>query len=335
MAQIHDILSEVCLGGHETAAGATVKPFANFNADSDAAELERAIKTKGVDEHAIINVLTKRSNAQRQDVAFAYERRAKKKLEDVLHSALSEPLESVMLGLLKTPPKYDAAEVKKAIKGLGTNEATLIEIMCSRTNKETQDLCKAYQEVYKKEMRKDIEGDTSGDFCKLLCALAKGSRSEATNVIDMDLIDVDARDLYEAGVKRKGTDVGKWITIMTERSIPHLNKVFGRYKSYSSYDMIESINKEVTKDLRNNFVGLVQCIQNTPEFFADKLSQMLSGDLKKDVLTRIMVSRCEIDLLCIRKEFKKKTGKSLQQCIIASTKGDYQKALLSLCGGDD
>uniref|UniRef100_UPI00398E8EE3 little elongation complex subunit 2-like isoform X2 n=1 Tax=Pristiophorus japonicus TaxID=55135 RepID=UPI00398E8EE3 len=337
MAKIHDILSQVCLVDDDAGAGATVKAFVNFNAETDATELVRAIKTKGVDEHAIIDVLTRRSNSQRQDIAFAFERQMKKKLEDVLNSALCEPLKSVLLGLLKTPAKYDASEVKGAIKGLGTNEATLIEILCSRTNKQMQDLCRTYQEVYKKEMKKEIEGDTSGDFRKLLCALVKGSRSEPSNVEDMDLIDTDARELYEAGVKKKGTDVGKWITILTERSIPHLNRVFGRYNSYSCFDMIESIKKEVTKDLRNNFVGLVQCIQSTPEFFADKLSLMLTakGDLKKDVLTRVMVSRCEIDLLYIRKEFKKKTGKSLHQCLTASTKGDYQRALLALCGGDD
>jgi hypothetical protein len=30
--------------------------------------------------------------------------------------------------------------------------------------------------------------------------------------------------LYEAGVKRKGTDVVTWIAIMSERSVPHLQK---------------------------------------------------------------------------------------------------------------
>ncbi|XP_041034552.1 annexin A2-like [Carcharodon carcharias] len=334
MAEIHDILSQVCLGSDDLASGATVKPYAAFNADSDATELERALKTKGVDEHTIIDILTRRSNAQRQDIAFMYERKAKKKLEDALHSGLSEPLRSVILGLMKTPAKYDASEIRGAIKGLGTNEATLIELLCSRTNKQIQEMSKAYQELYKKEMIKDIKDDTSGNFCALLLVLAKGSRSEPSNVVDHELIDSDARELYEAGVKRPGTDIGKWISIMTERSIPHLQRVFGRYKSYSSLDMIESIKHEVKKDLKNNFVSLVQCIQNTSEFFADKLAQM-QKDVKKDVLTRIMVSRSEIDLQYIRKEFKKKTGKSLHQYITASTKGDYQRVLLALCGGDD
>ncbi|XP_051898383.1 annexin A2-like [Pristis pectinata] len=335
MAKIRDLLAEVCLGGDEISAGATVKPFPNFVADSDAAVLLRAIETKGIDEHTIIDVLTSRSNAQRQDIAFAFERLGKKKLEDVLNSVLKEPLKAVILGLLKTPAKYDATEMKKAVKGMGTNEATLIEILCSRSNREIKEMNKVYEELFKKSMLSDIKDDTSGDFSKLLCALAKGNRSEPSNVEDYSLIDSDAQTLNEAVQQKKGMDTAKWISILTERSVPHLKRVFQRYNSYSPKTVSESIKEDLSKDLRCNLLALVQCIQSTPEFFADKLSPITKGDLKRDVLTRIMVSRCEIDLLSIRKEFKKKTGKSLHQCIKAATKDDYERVLLALCGGDD
>ncbi|GCC16470.1 hypothetical protein chiPu_0022219, partial [Chiloscyllium punctatum] len=54
--------------------GATVKPLANFNAEKEAAELDHALKVKGLDEHTLIDILTRCSNAQRQDIAFHYER---------------------------------------------------------------------------------------------------------------------------------------------------------------------------------------------------------------------------------------------------------------------
>ncbi|XP_072409248.1 annexin A2-like [Chiloscyllium punctatum] len=332
--EIHDILSEVCLGSDELSDGATVKPLANFNAEKEAAELDHALKVKGLDEHTLIDILTRCSNAQRQDIAFHYERSTKYKLEDRLQKALSDPLKSVILALMKTPDKYDASEMRGAIKGLGTNEDTLIEILCSRTNQQISDMAASYLELYKKDMIKDVKEDTSGHFAKLLCILAKGNRPDPSNVVDNELIDMDARALYEATAKNCVHDMDKWITIMTERSIPHLRKVFGRYKCYSCYDMLESVEREVKKDLKNNFLGLVQCILNTPAFFAEKLSN-LQGNLKKDILTRIMVSRSEIDLVFIKKEFKKKTGKSLHQFITASTKGDYQRVLLALCRGDD
>lgn len=314
----------------------TVKPYPNFSAEQDAAALETAIKTKGVDEATIINILTKRSNCQRQEIAAAYQKRTKKELASALKNALSGNLEAVILGLLKTPAQFDASELKASMKGLGTDEDTLIEIVCSRTNSELHEIVQAYKEMYKTELEKDIVSDTSGDFRKLLVALAKGKRNENDSIIDFEKIDQDARELYEAGVKRKGTDVTKWITIMSERNITHLQKVFERYNCYSPYDMEESIKKEVKGDLENAFLNLVQCIQNKQEYFADKLYFSMKGKGTRDkALIRNIISRSEIDLGLIKREFRKKYDKSLYYYIQQDTKGDYQKALLTLCGGDD
>lgn len=298
--------------------------------------IETAIKTKGVDEVTIVNILTNRSNEQRQDIAFAYQRRTKKELAPALKSALSGNLETVILGLMKTPAQYDASELKASMKGLGTDEESLIEIICSRTNQELYEINRVYKEMYKTDLEKDIISDTSGDFRKLMVALAKGRRAEDGSVIDYELIDQDARELYDAGVKRKGTDVPKWISIMTERSVCHLQRVFEKYKGYSPYDMEESIRKEVKGDLENAFLHLVQCIKNKPLYFANRLHDAMKGKGVRDkVLIRVMVSRSEVDMLKIRSEYKKNYGKSLYQSILQDTKGDYQKALLYLCGGDD
>uniref|UniRef100_A0A8C2KT48 Annexin n=1 Tax=Cyprinus carpio TaxID=7962 RepID=A0A8C2KT48_CYPCA len=282
----------------------------------------------------IIDVLTKRTYNQRREIAFAYERRAKKDMISALKGALSGSLETVILGLMKSTAQYDASEIKASIKGLGTDEESLIEILCSRSNAELKEIKKVYKELFKKDLEKDVAGDTSGDFAKLLLALAK--RDEPSSIIDYQKIDEDARALYDAGVKRKGTDVKCWISIMSERSVPHLQKVFERYKSYSPYDMQESIRKEVKGDLEKSFLTLVQCFENKQLYFANRLQDaMKSKGAKEKVLTRIIVSRCEVDLKKIRQEFKAHHGKSLYQTIAEHTKGDYLRALLSLCGGDD
>uniref|UniRef100_A0A7N6FLG1 Annexin n=1 Tax=Anabas testudineus TaxID=64144 RepID=A0A7N6FLG1_ANATE len=290
----------------------------------------------GVDEQTIIDILTRRSCDQRREITFEYERIAKKDLTTALKGALSGSLEALILGLMRSTAQFDAAELNASIKGLGTDEETLIEILCSRSNKELVEIKKVYKDMFKKELEKDVAGDTSGDFAKLLLALVQTKRDEPSNVIDYQKIDEDARSLYEAGVRRKGTDVATWITIFSQRSVPHLQRVFERYKSYSPYDMKESIRKEVKGDLEKSFLTLVECFENKQLYFANRLSEaMKSKGAKEKVLTRIIVSRCEVDLMKIRTEFKRQHKRSLYQTIAEHTKGDYQKALLSLCGGDD
>ncbi|XP_067105260.1 annexin A2-B-like [Osmerus mordax] len=338
MSLVSEFLGQLTLnfGGESEPKFPTVVPVTDFDPAKDATRIETAIKTKGVDEQTIIDILTRRSYSQRREIAFEYEKRAKKDMITALKGALSGSLEHVVLGLMKSTAQYDATELKGSMKGLGTDEETLIEIVCSRSNDELMDIKSVYKELFKKELEKEVSGDTSGDFAKLLLALVQTKRDEPTNIVDYEKIDQDSRALYEAGVKRKGTDVATWISIMSERSVPHLQKVFDRYKSYSPYDMKESIRKEVKGDLEKSFLTLVECFENKQLYFANRLSEaMKSKGAKEKVVTRIMVSRCEVDLMKIRTEFKKTHGKSLYQTIAEHTKGDYQKALLSLCGGDD
>ncbi|KAM9854449.1 annexin A2-like [Aulostomus maculatus] len=334
MAMVSEFLGQLCLNtGSLEPKYPTVVPALDFDSDTDAARIDTAIKTKGVDEQTIIDILTKRTYSQRRDIAFAYERRVKKDMIAALKGALSGSLESVILGLMKSTTQYDASEIRGAIKGLGTDEETLIEILCSRSNSELVEIKQVYKEWIKKDLDKDVAGDTSGNFAKLLLALVQTKRDEPSAIVDYEKIDEDARKLFEAGVKNKGTDVATWISIMSERSIPHLQKVFQRYKTYSPYDMEESIMKEVKGDLQKSFLALVQCFTNKQLYFANKLHDaMKSKGAKEKVVTRIIVSRCEVDLKKISSEYKTHYGQSLQKTIMEHTKGDYQKVLLSLCG---
>ena len=51
-----------------------------------------------------------------------------------LKKELSGNLEDAVLALFYTPVEYDVEQLKKAMKGMGTDEGTLIEIIASRAN---------------------------------------------------------------------------------------------------------------------------------------------------------------------------------------------------------
>ncbi|XP_028270747.1 annexin A1a [Parambassis ranga] len=311
----------------------TVTPAPHFNPSADAAVLDKAIKAKGVDENTIIETLVKRSNDQRQQIKGAYQQAYGKPLELALKNALKGDLEDVVLGLLKTPAQYDAQQLKLAMKGLGTDEDTLIEIMASRNNRQIMDIKKTYKEEYKKDLEDDIRSDTSGEFKTALLALCKASRTEG---VSEQLIDSDARALYEAGEGRKGKDCSVFIEILTTRSATHLRQVFERYTKYSKVDVAKAIDLEMKGDIESCLTAVVKCAGSRAAFFAEKLYLSMKGKgTRKEILTRIMVSRSEIDMKRIKEEYKKNYGKTLYQDILDDTKGDYEKILLALCGGEN
>uniref|UniRef100_A0A665UT77 Annexin n=1 Tax=Echeneis naucrates TaxID=173247 RepID=A0A665UT77_ECHNA len=303
----------------------TVTAAPNFSPSGDAAVLDKAIKAKGVDENTIIEILVKRSNGQRQQIKQAYQQASGKTLEKALKDALKGDLEEVVLALLKTPAQYDAQLLKQATKGMGTDEDTLIEILASRTNREILDIKTAY-----KNGRTCLGWfNTVTSFC--LC-LSQASRTEG---ISEQLIDSDARALYEAGEGRKGKDCSAFIEILTTRSALHLRKVFERYSKYSKVDVAKAIDLEMKGDIESCLTAVVKCAGSRPAFFAEKLYLAMKGKgTRKNILTRIMVSRSEIDMKRIKDEYKKNYGKTLYQDILDDTKGDYEKILLALSGGE-
>ncbi|KAG8144836.1 hypothetical protein E2320_013248 [Naja naja] len=247
------LCKEALLGPHSLppSAYATVKAYGNFDADRDALTLETAIKAKGY------RFCLPAENKEGTKAGTPAPRiPLGKELSAALKSALSGHLETVILGLLKTPAQYDASELKAAMKGLGTDEDTLIEIICSRTNQELANINRVYRE---------------SKLAELL-----GRRNEDCSVVDFELIDQDAR-------------VNKYSLLL-----------FERYKSYSPYDMLESIKKEVKGDLENAFLNLA----------GGGFNSQGKGTRDK-VLIRIMVSRAEVDMLKVKSEFKRKYGKSL------------------------
>ncbi|NWR94382.1 ANX12 protein, partial [Furnarius figulus] len=312
-----------------------VQSYPDFDPSADVFALERAITVKGVDETTIIDILTKRTNAQRQQIKAAYQQTKGKCLEEALKKVLKSHLGDVAVALLKTPAQFDAEELRASMKGLGTDENTLTEILVSRNNNEIKEANRYYNEVLKRDLTQDIISDTSGDFQKALVALAKADRCEDPHVND-ELSDNDARDLYEAGEKRKGTDINVFINVLTTRSYPHLRSVFQKYRKYSKHDMNKVLDLELKGDIENCLTALVKCATSKPAFFAEKLHLAMKGvGTRHKDLIRIMVSRHEVDMNEIEGYYKRLYGTSLRQAIMDELKGDYENILVALCGSDN
>ncbi|XP_061127549.1 annexin A6 isoform X3 [Syngnathus typhle] len=317
----------------------TVFPYSNFDPAADAQALRKAMKGFGTDEDAIIDIVAHRSNAQRQEIRQTFKSLLGRDLMKDLKSELSKNLERLIIGLMLTPAEFDAKMMMKAIEGAGTDEHALIEILVTRNNEEIQAMNAAVQEAYKQSLETAIQSDTSGHFCRILVSLVQGAREDGP--ADYERANTDAQELADACNADSDDRVMKFMSVLCTRSFPHLRKVFQEFVRFSNKDIEQIIKKDMSGDVKNAFYAIVRSVKNQPSYFADRLYKAMKGLGTDDrALIRIMVSRSEIDLFNIRKEFKETQDTSLHEFIkvetmIGDTSGDYRKTLLVLCGGED
>lgn len=312
-----------------------MKAASGFNAAEDAQKLRKAMKGLGTDEDAIIDVLAYRNVSQRQEIKTAYKSTIGRDLVSDLKSELSGNFEKVILGMMMPTVLYDVSELKRAMKGAGTDEGCLIEILASRTPQEIRRINEVYQREYGRTLEDDICSDTSFMFQRVLVSLSAAGRDEGNHLND-ELVRQDAKDLYEAGEQKWGTDEVKFLSILCSRNRNHLLHVFDEYRRISKKDIEQSIKSETSGSFEDALLAIVKCLRNKSAYFAERLYKSMKGlGTDDNTLIRIMVSRSEIDMLDIREHFKRNYGKSLYSFIKDDTSGDYRKVLLILCGGDD
>ena len=76
------------------------------------------------------------------------------------------------------PIDFDCFSLRSAMKGLGTDEDTLIEIIGTRPNSILKKIIERYSKLIEgRDLISDVKGDTSGSFRKLLVSILQTQRS--------------------------------------------------------------------------------------------------------------------------------------------------------------
>lgn len=304
----------------------------NFNPSQDAAALRKAMKGFGTDEQAIIDILCSRSNWQRQMISDTFTRELGRDLVKDLKSELGGKFEDVILGLMLPPVNYLCKQLHKAMDGIGTNEKALIEILSSQNNEQMHHIVKVYEEMFNRPLVEHVCTETSGDFRRLLTLIITGTR-DAPGTVDPDLAVMQAKQLYDAGEGKMGTDESVFTKILAHASFDQLEYVFEEYKKLTGRTIEQALKAELSGDFYDALSAIVECIQMAPHFFAKRLFEAMDGLGTDDTtLIRIIVSRSEIDLQNIKDEYEQMYNKTLTSAVKSETSGDYKKALCALIG---
>ncbi|KAL5549315.1 hypothetical protein UlMin_004546 [Ulmus minor] len=248
-----------------------------------------------------------------QKACKAYEQLYQEDLVKRLESELSGDLERAMYRWILDPEDRDGVLANLALKKIKKEYGVIIEIACVLSAEQLLGVRRAYQCRYKRSLEEDVAANTTADMRKLLVSLVSTYRYEG-NEVNTTLAKMEADILYGA-LKANSINYEEIIRILTTRSKAQLMATFNRYRDdhcTSLTKCLRNIDDEFQKALRTT----IRCIKDPRKYFEKVLSNAMKGmGTDEDTLTRVIVSRAEMDLNEIKELYYKRNCVCLDHAV--------------------
>lgn len=229
--------------------------MSGFDASTDGDILRAAMKGFGTDEQAIVDILTTRSNEQRQQIARYFTNTLGRDIIEDLKSELGGKFEDVIVALMMPATEYLCKQLNKSMTGMGTNESTLVEILCTKSNEEVAQLVRTYEDMYDRPLAEHLCSETDGYFRRLMTLIITGVRDES-GAFDVDAAREQASALWAAGEAKLGTDEEVFNRIFSHSSFAQLRLVFEEYKALSGQTIEQAIKHEMGGELKEAMMAI-------------------------------------------------------------------------------
>ena len=297
----------------------------------DAAAIRKAMEGFGTDEDALIKIVANRSNAQRQKIKEEYKTAYGRDLISDLKSELRGKLEDAMVALFTESIEYDADSLNRAMKGAGTDEDAVIEIITSRPNWMLKKIKEKFKQKYNKELESAVKSDFHGDLERLLVSILQCKRSENNNPNQSECANL-AKELFDAGEKKWGTDSSIFNKIFTGCSPTEIACIAREYHKISGHTILDGIDKEFSGNTKKALRSIVYALISPSEYFATRVQDAIKGFGTNDhLLIRVLITRDEIDMPQIKQYYKQLYGNDMVEDIKKDIGGEYRKLMVELC----
>ncbi|RXG69799.1 Annexin B9 [Armadillidium vulgare] len=194
-------------------------------------------------------------------------------------------------------PAEDAEVLRKAMKGLGTNEKDITRILTRRSLNQRTKIQEKYQQIHGRDLVKDLEKELSGIFEKVILSLMK-----PLPLFFAEQLKNATKELSKKLLKRNTTNPLK--RIVCKETGGQFEKLLMSILSFCRDDSASS-----------------------PSAVADELT---SDDIKEDDIRRIVTSYTFRFLKKVFEEYQDKTGEEFEKLVDKKCKGDSKKAFKAI-----
>lgn len=291
--------------------------------DEELTKFGSALKSK--DENTITEITMNHSNADRVKLRSDYKAKFNRELLDDLKKYTSSDLSTLLISIYRDPVEYDAELLYRAMKGIGTDDDIVIEVISFRSFERLSQIKQKFQELYGNDLVKEIESETSGEYRTALKNLLETERSKNQNP-DLDNCKKIAEELNNA-------NESVFVKYFTSLSTEELILVGKEYHKAYKKNLVQLVESKTSGDLQKLLKNIMYGLISPSEYFARQIATAVKGVGTNDTqLIRSVVSRADEDMKLIKRYYKKLFQKEMAEEVKADTSGNYQKILLFLIG---
>jgi annexin A7/11 len=293
------------------------------------------MKGFGTDEATLISVLAPLDPLQMASVRDAYTRHINRDLYKDVKSETGGYFEQGLLAIIEGPLSNDAELVREAVKGLGTKEWLLNDILLGRSNADLHEIKNAYQRKHNRSLQRDVEDDLSAETKNLFTRVISATRHEESHPVDPQLVDNEVRSIHGSTAGRVINNVAEICAIFSKSSNNELRAISHAFHQRYHTDLDKHIEKNISGHMRDALLHILRTATDPALRDAIALEEAMAGAGTKDfkLVTRIVRlhwNRGHLDQ--VKKAYQHHYRKDLRQRVQGEVSGDYQKLMLALLG---
>lgn len=218
-------------------------------------------------------------------------------------------------------------QLHNAIKGLGTDEATLIKVAVEHPLKIRLKIKEQYKKSYGEDLLDVLQSEISGDFLNLMLALYT------------DIYEYDAEQCHKA-IEGLGTTDDTLIEIIGTRPGWMLKKIKEVYKNKYKTELEEDVINDTSEHYQKLLVTLLQCNRSenkNPDIEKCKkiVEELYDAGEKKlgtdeQIFNKYIGNCSPAELMTIAREYHREHGNSLIKAIEDEFSGDIKKLIITI-----
>ena len=291
------------------------------------------MKGFGTDEAALIRNLAHVSPLELPVLKDTYHQRHHRSLEADINSETSSYFNLALASILRGPLGHDVWCINKALKGAGTKESLLDDVLIGRSNADMIAIKQTYQQVYRQSLESEVRADLSAKTERMYSMILAATRQEESAPVMPQSVDADVTELHRATEGKVGTEQLTVCAILSSRSDGQIRAIAQAYEHKYRIPLETVIKKEFSGHMEDALVQMVRCGADRAMMGALALEECMKGPGTKDEKLVSRVVRLHWDrahMGQVKGAYRARYKRDLVGRIRGETSGDYERILVAM-----